>query len=76
MLKRLRWITLGAGVGVGGTLWARRTVRQRIDRYRVDRLWPQGLSRDVRAAVAEGRDAMRQREAELRAQLERAGRNR
>jgi hypothetical protein len=69
MFKRLRWMTLGAGMGAGLTLWARRTVRQRVDRYR-----PGGFAREVQAAITEGRDAMHAREAEIRARLDRRSR--
>jgi len=65
---------MGAGiaVGVGGSLWAQRRVKSVLARYRpasvgagaVDRakVWPG----QVRAAIQEGRLAMREREAELR----------
>lgn len=33
MLKRLRWLTLGAGLGVGASLWAQRRLRHLRDRY-------------------------------------------
>ncbi|WP_419839622.1 hypothetical protein [Candidatus Poriferisodalis sp.] len=33
MLKRLRWLTLGAGLGVGASLWAQRRLRYLLDRY-------------------------------------------
>ena len=33
MLKRLRWLTLGAGLGAGASLWVQRRLRLLIDRY-------------------------------------------
>ncbi len=33
MLKRLRWLTLGAGLGASGLLWMQRRLRHVIDRY-------------------------------------------
>jgi hypothetical protein len=64
MLKRLRWMTVGAGLGFGMSFWVVRAVRQRLQRYT-----PQGLKNDLRAAFAEGRVAMREREAQLRNQI-------
>lgn len=75
MLKRLFWLLVGFGAGVGSTWYAGRTLRRAIDRFRppgvADRAGRRvgALGREVRDAVAEGRDAMRAREAELRAAL-------
>ncbi|MCY3607575.1 MAG: hypothetical protein OXG57_03930 [Acidimicrobiaceae bacterium] len=33
MLKRLRWLTLGAGLGAGASLWVQRRLRHLLDRY-------------------------------------------
>ena len=33
MLKRLRWLTLGAGLGAGASLWVQRRLRYLMDRY-------------------------------------------
>lgn len=33
MLKRLRWLTLGAGLGAGASLWVQRRLRHLVDRY-------------------------------------------
>lgn len=76
MFKRLLWLTIGAGFGFGMSFWIVRMVRERIDRYSPERVSGdvakavRDLGRDVRAAVSEGATAMRQREAELRRQLE------
>lgn len=78
MLRRARWFGAGAAVGVGASVWAGRKLRSATARYRPGRLADaatekaRGLPADVRAAVLEGRSAMRAREAELRQGLERA----
>ena len=75
LIRRLVWFTSGATAGFGGAMWIRRRVRRAVRRYAPDPL--QGgatapirrLGSGVRDAVAEGRSAMREREAELRAEL-------
>ena len=76
MFKRLFWLIIGAGFGFGVSFWLMRFVRETVARYTPERVSSdiagalRQLGQDVRAAVAEGREAMREREAELRAQLE------
>ncbi len=73
MFKRLFWLVVGAGFGFGVSFWLMRFVRETVARYTPERSRPTSPARsassatDIRAAVAEGRDAMREREAELRA---------
>ena len=73
MFKRLLWFTIGCG----SSLWVMRTVRRTVER-----LAPQRLTQDavagaksagavLKAALDEGRIAMREREAELRAEIAR-----
>jgi hypothetical protein len=75
MFKRVRWMTMGAAVGFGGSVWAQRRVKRRVGQYLPDRMsadvvqWARYLADDVRDALQEGRDAMRAREEELRRQL-------
>ncbi|MGK2958899.1 MAG: hypothetical protein ACSLFB_11000 [Acidimicrobiales bacterium] len=75
MFKRLFWLIVGMAVGTGQTLWFMRRVRRTVDRYRPGQVTvnvADGLSnlgREVRGAVTEGRVAMNEREAELRARL-------
>lgn len=75
MLKRLLWLLIGVGFGFGMSFWVLRLVRRTADRYRPERVSADlagaitQLGQDVRAAVAEGRLAMREREDELRADL-------
>ena len=73
MFRRLFWLVLGMGVGFGGSFWVTRYVRQTVARYTPERISSdmadrvRGLGADVRLAVAEGRQAMLEREAALRA---------
>lgn len=75
MVRRLLWLAIGAGFGFGVSFWLMRFVRQTIERYSPERVSDdlaaaiRGFGQDLRAAVAEGREAMREREAELRAEL-------
>ncbi|HEY7438424.1 MAG TPA: hypothetical protein VIC35_03415 [Acidimicrobiia bacterium] len=70
--KRLFWLTVGYGAGVGSSLYAAHRVRVAARRMSADHLASRvsdtvtGTVRDVRAAVSEGREAMRAREAELK----------
>ena len=76
MFKRLFWLVIGAGFGFGASFWVTRRVRETVERYMPARVSSdlanaiRGFGADVRAAVAEGRDAMHEREAELRAELD------
>ena len=79
MFKRLLWLLVGAGFGFGVSFWLMRFVRETAARYTPERVSAdladalKGLGADLRAAVAEGREAMREREAELRSDVERRG---
>lgn len=76
MFKRLFWLCVGAGFGFGVSFWVVRFVRETAARYTPEKLSSdlagalRQLGGDIRAAVAEGRAGMREREEELRAQLE------
>jgi hypothetical protein len=76
MFKRLFWMTFGVGLGFGLAFWLSRFLKQTAERYSPERVSndvADGLRRlgsDVRAAVSEGREAMREREAQLRVELE------
>ena len=65
MFKRLFWLCTGVGFGFGSSFWLMRAWRRTVDRYRPTRVVAR-LEGDVRAAVAEGRVAMREREEALR----------
>ena len=76
MFKRLFWLMIGAGFGFGVSFWLIRFVRQTVERYTPERVSSdlagalRAFGEDLRAAVADGREAMREREAEIRAELE------
>jgi hypothetical protein len=77
LFKRFRWISFGVVVGCGGTLWAQRQARRVVDRMLPGKLADRAGSRaravgaDLRDAFSEGRQAMRDREHELRSQIDR-----
>lgn len=61
MFKRAFWFTAGTAAGFGGSYWIQRRVKQAVDR-----LTPESVQADVKAAWTEGRIAMRTKELELR----------
>ncbi len=73
MFKRLFWLTVGMAIGFGTSFWIFRLVRDTLERYAPEQVAEnlasaaRRLGDDVRDAVAEGRQAMREAEAELRA---------
>jgi hypothetical protein len=76
VFKRLFWLIIGAGFGFGVSFWVTRFVRQTVLRYSPERVSGdladaiRSFGTDLRAAVAEGREAMRDKELELRDRLE------
>jgi hypothetical protein len=81
VFKRLFWLTLGFGSGLG-TSWyvvrsVKKTVRRTVATYTPVELTTRAtdgmrdLRANARAALAEGRTAMREREFELRDRVER-----
>ena len=77
MFKRLFWLTVGLTIGYGTSFWLMRTLRRTVERLTPERLGKdavagaKSLGAEVRAALEDGRAAMREREAELRAEIER-----
>ncbi|MEI2697996.1 MAG: hypothetical protein V9E94_06515 [Microthrixaceae bacterium] len=71
-MRRLFWLGVGAVAGASGTIWAEHKVRARMEQLGPEHLFvsagnkARGVGRSVVDAVAEGRGAMRDREAELR----------
>lgn len=61
MFKRIFWFTAGTAAGLGGSYWIQRRVKETVDR-----LAPESVQADVKAAWTEGRIAMRTKEIELR----------
>ncbi len=76
MLKRLFWLVMGVGFGFGMSFWITRAVREKVARFSPENLSAElakamrDLGKDLRAAVAEGVDGMRDREAEVREAVE------
>ena len=76
MFKRIRWMSIGAFLGAGGSVYAQVKLRRRAQRYVPPEVGARVverarmLGRDVQDALDEGRQAMRQREAELRSRLD------
>lgn len=75
MFKRLFWLVVGAGFGFGVSFWLMRFVKETVTRYSPERVSTdvaqalKDLGADIRAAAKEGREAMKEREAELREEL-------
>jgi hypothetical protein len=75
MPRRTFWFATGATAGFGGAMWIRRRVVRTVRRYTPEHVQAEltssvrRLGGDVRGAVGEARNAMAQREAELRADL-------
>ena len=80
MFKRLFWLLVGASFGFGASFWLARAVKQTVARYTPERVSSdlaqaaRALGQDLRLAVADGREAMRERELSLRGELERRSR--
>jgi hypothetical protein len=76
MFRRLFWLVIGAGFGFGMSFWLMRFVRETVERYSPERVSGnmadalRTFGSDLRAAAAEGRLAMREREEELREAVE------
>jgi hypothetical protein len=76
-MKRLFWLGVGAIAGASGTVWAERKVRTQIEALQPDHLAVAAghkavaVGRTVVDAVLDGRDAMRDREFELRGRYDR-----
>ena len=77
MFKRFFWLTIGLTIGYGTSFWLMRTVRRTVERFTPERLsrdavaGAKSFGAELKAALEDGRAAMRQREAELRAGIER-----
>jgi len=73
LFKRLFWLTVGMVIGFGTSFWIFRLVRDTLERYAPEQVAEnlasaaRRLGDDLSVAVAEGRQAMREAEAELRA---------
>ncbi len=76
MFKRLFWVLVGIGLGFGLSFWLARFVRDTVSRYTPERVSSdlsdalRSFGADLRAAATEGREAMKEREVELRSELD------
>lgn len=76
MFKRAFWMATGMAVGASGAFWAKRRVEETVERYLPEQVADRAaasarqLGDAVKAAAAEGREAMRSTEAELRTRVE------
>ena len=79
LVRRFVWFTTGATAGFGGAMWIRRRVLRAVNRFAPEHLQAdvttsvRRVGSSVRDAVAEGRNAMRDREDELRSELRPGG---
>jgi hypothetical protein len=77
VFKRLLWLSVGAALGLGSSWWAMAKVRRAVERLAPERVTQEvvtaarSLGAQVRDALDEGRAGMREREAQLRADMER-----
>jgi hypothetical protein len=75
VFKRIRWMLLGAAAGVGGSMWVERRVRHTVERFLPEQVGSDvrqhlgQLGEALREALREGRQAMAEREEQLRAGL-------
>jgi hypothetical protein len=75
VFRRIFWLMIGAGFGFGVSFWVTRFVKASIERWSPERVSSdlagalREFGKDLRAAVSEGAEAMRERESELRVEL-------
>jgi hypothetical protein len=78
-VRRLFWVALGLGAGVAGAIMTMRFARRQAERVAPANIARQAkggimdIARRVSESIAEGDRAMRERERELRRDLEDAG---
>jgi hypothetical protein len=76
MPKRTFWFVTGTAAGLGSSLWVQRRVKEAVERYVPEKVQARAadaarrVGPAVRDAMSEGRSAMRQREAEMRADVD------
>jgi hypothetical protein len=79
MFKRLFWLLVGASFGFGASFWLARAVKQTMERYAPERVSSdlaqaaRTFGKELGLALADGREAMRERELSLRHELDRRG---
>ncbi len=76
MFRRLFWLSVGLAIGFGTSFWLFRVVRETVNRYTPEQIVDNlgavlgRVGAEVRVAVAEGHQAMREAEADLRSEIE------
>ncbi|HVM41585.1 MAG TPA: hypothetical protein VM618_12480 [Acidimicrobiia bacterium] len=76
MFKRLFWTAVGVGLGFGLSVWMTRAMKRTAQRYTPEQVITRmgdalvAFGQELREAVREGREAMAEREAELRSEFE------
>jgi hypothetical protein len=76
VFRRLFWLVMGAGFGFGMSFWLMRFLKETAQRYAPERVSTdvtnalRAFGSDLRAAATEGRLAMTEREAALRAEID------
>ncbi len=77
MFKRVRWMGMGAVAGAGASLWAKHRLTQTFDEHPSIRrsaqaaLKAKAVGTELRGALVDGREAMAEREAVLRTEVDR-----
>ena len=74
MFKRARWIAIGMGMGATGSVWVRRRLKRFLRNYTPPQVAARAATQakgQWKAAVEDGRAAMREREAQLRQEVDR-----
>jgi hypothetical protein len=75
VFRRLFWLIVGVSFGFGLSFWLTRLIKQRMERYAPRRVTAdlttalRQFGQDLKYAAVEGREAMREHEAVLRADL-------
>jgi hypothetical protein len=75
VFKRVRWMGMGAVAGLSASAWAQRRLRRTLEEHPTIQAGADAAStarwvtREVRAAFSDGRSAMADREASLRAEV-------
>lgn len=76
MIRRALWLSAGMAMGAASSVSVMRRLRRKVDRLRPSRVGAEvtdivgSLRSQIRAAATEGREAMREREAQLWAELD------
>jgi len=76
VFRRLFWLSVGLAIGFSTSFWLFRVVRETVNRYTPEQIVDNlgvvlgRVGSQVRSAVAEGHQAMREAEADLRSEVQ------